>query len=341
MEIWVTLEEDESPVDEGAAQHYVCNKRSDALHLEDDRLMDGGVTIGAYRLIGDGDGQRHAVSLMGSVNWLLVECKEWSMIPLENLIAARRGSHTKIAAIITSPLQAQGAGFALEEGVDALVVPNDPVMLEAALSVQAQRGEPVTAEASGEALQGTMNLCSLEVKRVEEAGLGDRYCLDFIASFRQNEGVLVGSSASTMFLIHSETIPSSFVPTRPFRVNAGSPHSYICMADGSTKYMSELTSGDRVMGVNLHGETRAMVLGRIKIEQRPMLKITANESHKNQRNTNESHVYMQQAETVRLISDDARPISVTELSPTLCVIGWNGHGARHLGVSIDSSVEER
>jgi 3-dehydroquinate synthase II len=84
-----------------------------------------------------------------------------------------------------------------------------------------------------------------------------------------------------------------------------------------------------------------MVLGRIKIEQRPMLKITAIDTRKNQRNTNESHVFMQQAETVRLISDGERPISVTELHPTLRVVGWNGHGARHLGVSIDSSVEER
>ena len=71
----------------------------------------------------------------------MVECKTWSMIPLENSSHTRSGSHTKIAAVINTPLEAQGAGFALEQGVDALVISSEPAMLEAALSVKAQRLE--------------------------------------------------------------------------------------------------------------------------------------------------------------------------------------------------------
>ena len=44
--------------------------------------------------------------------------------------------------------------------------------------------------------------------------------------------MLVGSSASSMVLVHGETVESEFVPTRPFRVNAGAAHTYIMMADG-------------------------------------------------------------------------------------------------------------
>ncbi|CAM9935578.1 unnamed protein product, partial [Sphacelaria rigidula] len=33
---------------------------------------------------------------------------------------------------------------------------------------------------------------------------------------------------------------------RPFRVNAGPVHSYALLADGSTKYLAELTAGDQV-----------------------------------------------------------------------------------------------
>ena len=59
-----------------------------------------------------------------------------------------------------------------------------------------------------------------------------RYCIDLTTVLQVGEGVLVGSSASSLALIHGETIPSEFVPTRPFRINAGSPHSYILMNDG-------------------------------------------------------------------------------------------------------------
>ena len=135
------------------------------------------------------------------------------MIPLENLIAARRGSPTKIAAILTSPMQAQGAGFALEEGVDALVVDNDSTMIDAALSVQAQRTEPENREPDRTETYDHLDLVLLEITAV--TGLGERYCLDFLASFQVSEGIWSGP-ASAMFLVHSETIPSSFVPTRPF-----------------------------------------------------------------------------------------------------------------------------
>lgn len=44
-------------------------------------------------------------------------------------------------------------------------------------------------------------------------------------------------------------IPSSLHLTRPFRVNAGPVHSYALLADGSTKYLSELAAGDQVCRV--------------------------------------------------------------------------------------------
>ena len=153
------------------------------------------------------------------------------------------------------------------------------------------------------------------------------------------EGVLIGSSSSQMLLIHSETLVSSFVPTRPFRVNAGSPHSYILMGDGTTKYMSELNSGDKILIVHESGNNRVAVLGRIKIEQRPMLKLQFRLLNYKQ-NPNEGHVYMQQAETVRLVGPDESRHSVTELKPNTTVLGWHGGGGRHIGVAIGSSVKE-
>jgi len=342
MEVWIRLEAvDETPVMEGADRLIGPGPASGTLWLENGTVQSQEGAVGAHLHINDGATQNDGRALMGSVEWLWVECQTWSMIPLENLIAARAGSPTKIAATITSPTQAQGAGFALEQGVDALVVANRRDLVEAALSVQAQRGEERSFGTAPAASTTSLSLTELRIKSVDEAGVGDRYCLDFLSLFTEGEGVLIGSSASTMALVHSETIPSTFVPTRPFRVNAGSPHAYIMMADGSTNYLSELTSGDAILAVKHTGATRTVVLGRLKIEQRPMLKVSFQPKAHNERKPKEAHVYMQQAETVRLMDRDARPCSVTELKPEDVVMGWTGHGGRHLGQSIGSRLEER
>jgi len=349
MEVWLQYDGSETiPSQEGVDRIVSRDGQHDHVRVDGHRLLQGDEVIGAFVRIKDGATQQHGLAHIGTVDWIMVDFETWSMIPLENLIASRTGSHTKIAAVISTPMQAQGAGFALEEGVDALVIPAEPETLEAALSVKAQRLEknPPQNEIEGFETDRLM-LVPFVLESVEEAGLGDRYCLDFLSQFHVNEGLLVGSSAQALFLIHSETIPSSFVPTRPFRVNAGSPHSYVMMADGSTKYMSELKAGSQLLAVDAQGNTRAAVLGRLKIEQRPMLKISAapaenpQNTRKNQQNANTSHVFMQQAETVRLVSVEPRAVSVTELAPKNIILGWIGHAARHVGLPVKGEIEER
>lgn len=343
LEIWVRLNGDEEPLEHAMADRIWSEQDNPShLHLNDGLLSSADGMVAVHLVLSDGTDQSKGISLMGSVDWLVVESVNWSMIPLENLIAARTGSHTKIAAVLSAPLQAQGAGFALQEGVDALVIPNDPRFIEAALSVQAQRHESSVNQATlpGESLED-LTLSTLRVVSVEEAGVGDRYCLDVLSLLAEGEGFIVGSSASCMVLVHSETIPSTYVPTRPFRVNAGSPHSYIMMEDASTKYLADLCSGDRLLAVTSQGTTRGVTLGRLKIEQRPMLKITVTAEPNNERKAKESHVYMQQAETVRLVSQLAQAHSVTDLKEDDRVLGWLGHEARHLGKPISGLVEER
>ena len=343
MEVWMQVE-GSPPITtpEGVDRIMVDDIHPDHLRVQGDRVFHGDRVIGAYVHIKDGETQQVGMAHIGTVDWIVVDCETWSMIPLENLVAHRSGSHTKIAAVISSPIQAQGAGFALEEGVDALVVSSQPAMLEAALSVKAQRLEQAPKTQDIQATKTDhVSLVPLVLESVEEAGLGDRFCLDFLSQFHELEGLLVGSSAQVLYLIHSETIPSTFVPTRPFRVNAGAPHSYVMMADGSTKYMAELEAGDELLAVGSQGNTRPVVLGRIKIEQRPMLKLSGKETSHAIHNANNSHVFMQQAETVRLLSDEPNAVSVTELAPNDIVLGWVGHAARHVGSPVKGEIEER
>ena len=62
---------------------------------------------------------------------------------------------------------------------------------------------------------------------------------------------------------------------------------------------------------------------------------------KTHQNANLSHVFMQQAETVRLITSESAAISITELKQGDLVLGWEGHDARHVGLPVDGGIEER
>lgn len=305
--------------------------------IEANKLYIENALAGAVVHIDGKESQDQAKALIGSVNWLVLSFESWSMIPLENLIAANEGTPTRIAAQLTTTAQIQGAAFALEQGVDAVFIPDEAAMIEAAMIAKSQRLERCDSSTSEpEVPPSVINLEPLNITSVEEGGIGERYCIDFTSLLNVGEGMLVGSNASSFMLVHGETIPSEFVPSRPFRVNAGSPQSYALMADGTTKYLAELQSGDSVTITDRHGRMRQAVIGRLKVEQRPLLLFKwMNENHK------EGHMFLQQAETVRAVDLMGNPLSVTSLVPGDRILGWSDHGARHIGVTISSLVSER
>ncbi|MEJ6562460.1 MAG: 3-dehydroquinate synthase II [Euryarchaeota archaeon] len=335
MELWIDLRESNTP-QEAKPMGFERSIGGDVT-VEGNKLIQAGTTIGAALHIEKGKNQDEARALIGSVSWLLVSFEDWSMIPLENLIAAAEGTPTQIAALLTKATQIQGAAFALERGVDAVVVSPDEALIEAAQISKAQRLERLDVTSIPTTPSSTnLQLCRLKITSVEEGGIGERYCVDFTSLLNIGEGMLIGSNASSFMLVHSETIPSEFVPVRPFRVNAGSPQSYVLMGDGSTKYLSELNSGDQVTVVNAHGATRNVVIGRLKIEQRPLLLFRWEYE-----NDKEGHMFLQQAETVRAVDSTGTAISVTSLAIGDEILGWSDAGARHIGVTISSTVSER
>lgn len=303
------------------------------LQIDGDALYIEGKQVGRRVDVSNSEGQSKARAMAGSVEWILLDLGEWKMIPIENIIAACDGGPTKVAARISSPEQVLGAAFALQIGVDALLV--DEKTLQTALIAKSQRGE-FTIDADDETDYEELELSLLEVIEVSEGGVGDRVCVDLTSLLEPGEGMIVGSSSKSMVLVHGETVESEFVPTRPFRVNAGASHSYIMMADGSTSYLSELEMGDEVLVVNSKGESRNCVVGRVKIEKRPFILFR----WKNE-NDNEAGVLLQQAETVRLISEFRGLVSVTELVPGMKLLGWNGGAGRHVGQTISAEVDER
>jgi 3-dehydroquinate synthase II len=180
-----------------------------------------------------------------------------------------------------------------------------------------------------------LELVPAKVTSVRPVGMGDRVCVDTCSMMSKGEGMLVGSQASGLFLVHSETLPSKFVEPRPFRVNAGAVHAYIRLPEGKTKYLSELRSGDEVLIVNTRGETRSGIVGRLKIERRPLLLIQA------EREGEIFRTLAQNAETINFVTKDGKPIPVTELKPGDEVLVYIERVGRHFGVEVAETIVER
>ena len=109
------------------------------------------------------------------------------------------------------------------------------------------------------------------------------------------------------FLVHNESVGSSFTSPRPFRVNAGAVHCYTLSPDGTTKYLSEVETGTEVLVLNSKGKARRATVGRSKIERRPMLMIKAKTGNEI------GGIIAQDAETIRFVKPNGSLVSVTHL----------------------------
>ena len=332
MEVWL-----DAPTDLGheGIDAFYTRQNSHHISSEDGLLYRNGATIGGHVHIVSEASQAEARSLAGSVEWILLTFEDWSMIPIENVLAATEGTPTKVAAQITKPIEAQGAGFALDIGVDALLCTE--ACLEAALIVKSLRLEQATTIDFVEAeSEDRVELSMMTITEIQEGHAGDRVCIDLLTMLNQGEGILVGSTAKSFVLVHGETIQSKYVPTRPFRVNAGSVDAYTCLANGTTKYLSELKSGDEIQICEPNGTLRLATIGRMKIERRPFILLRFKDE-----NANEGHVFIQQAETVRLVLENGGAHSVTNLCVGERIFGCSFSTTRHVGQSISAPSEER
>jgi 3-dehydroquinate synthase II len=107
------------------------------------------------------------------------------------------------------------------------------------------------------------------------------------------------------------------------------------MADGQTKYLSEIGTGDRVLIVNFEGKSYPAVVGRAKVERRPLVLIKAEEKGQ------PISVILQNAETIQLVQSDGKAISLVDLEEGSEVLVCTEKGGRHFGVQIDESIIER
>ncbi len=256
---------------------------------------------------------------------LVVLARGWEIIPVENLLAhkeAAAGQAGTLALEAATPDEARLAAGILQKGVDAVVVPPS-----AAASLKA-----VVAAVTSE--EAPLELVEAEITEIAPVGMGHRVCVDTLSVLGTGCGMLTGNSAAFTFLVNAETEHNEYVAARPFRVNAGAVHAYALMPGDKTSYLEELRAGTEVLIADHTGAARTAVVGRVKVEQRPMLLIKAKTKNA------EGTVFLQNAETIRLVTPGGKPVSVVTLRPgdrVLCRIDVAG---RHFGMRITEDITE-
>lgn len=266
-----------------------------------DDLLEEGSVVGLIVEVGSPADIARAIEAMGKGLVVLIVTSDWTVIPLEDLVAARRGEALpgRLLAQARTAKEAHVALGALEHGVDGIaVVDGEGVDLREMLTEVRALATP--AERLG--------LTTGRVTRVEQLGMGDRACVDTVDLLEPGEGLLVGSSSEGFLLVHGETVENPYAAVRPFRVNAGAVHSYVIVPGGRTRYLSEARAGSLVLVVGRDGLGRASHVGRLKIERRPLVLIEAEAEGR------AFSAILQNAETVRLVTPSGHA-SVRSLRP--------------------------
>lgn len=242
----------------------------------------------------------------------------YEIIPVENILAQSSGLGLEAASLAEAKL---AAGI-LERGADRVLL-----LPEAAADIKA-----IVAELK--LSQGRLDLAPATITAIEPAGLGHRVCVDTISLLKTGQGMLVGNSSAMTFLVNAETESNPYVAARPFRINAGAVHAYASLPGDKTCYLEELAAGREVLVVGHDGATSVAVVGRVKVEIRPMLLVSA------EIDGVVGKIFLQNAETIRLVKPGGEPVSVVSLAVGDQVLCRTDAAGRHFGMRIREDIKE-
>ncbi|SHN54711.1 3-dehydroquinate synthase II family protein [Desulfovibrio litoralis] len=244
----------------------------------------------------------------------------WEIIPIENLLA----QSSQVAVEVHSKSEALLAAGILEVGVDTVVVCPEAV------------GDLKGIIADLSISQGKIELVRATLTKIEPVGLGHRVCVDTMSMLQKGQGMLVGNSSAFTFLVNAETEHNDYVAARPFRINAGAVHAYAICPGDKTRYLEEIKAGDEVLIVDHNGNSKKVGVGRAKVEQRPMLFIEAEIGAGGPKGA----VFLQNAETIRLVNANGEPVSVVQLKVGDTVLCHTDMAGRHFGMRIVEDIIE-
>jgi len=314
---------DELPADFGKADLVLVDP---LVHGDPARLTErhSGVLFGSRHDVTDPRSLAAACESVRRDVCTVLRFRDPTNIPMEIVLAAANGAAGSIITAVDRVEDAAVHLSVLERGPDG-------VLLAPAAPGEATRLSEVLRYRSPD-----LDLVTLTVTGVAHVGTGERACVDTCTYLRQDEGILVGSRSKGMVLCVSETHPLPYMPTRPFRVNAGAIMSYTLADHEHTRYLSELDAGSTVLAVAADGRTRRVTVGRIKIETRPLLSIDAVAPSGEPVN-----LIVQDDWHVRVLGPGAAVLNSTELRPGDKILGYLPGRERHVGYPIDELCYEQ
>jgi 3-amino-4-hydroxybenzoic acid synthase len=283
-----------------------------------------GVEFGQYVEIRDPATLDEACRSAQHQPWSLLYFRDPTKIPLEIVIAAAARATGSLITVAQDVEEAAIIFGVLEHGSDGVMLAPKAV------------GDATALRAASVVESPALELVELTVIETTHVGMGERACVDTCTYFREDEGILVGSHSKGMVLCVSETHPLPYMPTRPFRVNAGAIHSYTLGENERTNYLSELKAGSKVTAVDVKGRTRVVTVGRVKIESRPLISVDAQAP-----NGQGVNLILQDDWHVRVLGPGGVVLNSTELKPGDTILGYLPSADRHVGYPINEFCLEK
>jgi 3-dehydroquinate synthase II len=293
-----------------------------AITLDGREFLEDGKHAGTLVELRTKDDELKAKKLAEKATTVVISARNWKVIPLENLIVHFQGSGSKLLMLAKNTQEAKLFFETMERGADGVLFVPDRIDELGRLRKLLEDTSP------------KLELREGKITSLRQLGLGDRVCIDTCSMLNIGEGMLIGNQSSCLFLIHSETLESEYAASRPFRVNAGPVHAYVLMPDGSTRYLSELMGGDEALVVGADGHTRKVVVGRTKVERRPLLLIES------EVNGERFSTIVQNAETIRVYSR-GKIVSVCKLKLGDPILLKLEKGGRHFGMYVKETIREK
>ena len=147
-----------------------------------------GKTVCAYIKITDKAHEQLAVKLGSIVDYIILVGTDWTIIPLENIIADLQNVDVEIIAAVRDLEGAKVALETLEHGTDGVIFEANDFNKTKKIAEEVVNASQIKYE-----------LKIATVTNVKALGSGDRVCIDTTDMMKPGEGMLIGSYSKSLF----------------------------------------------------------------------------------------------------------------------------------------------
>lgn len=287
------------------------------------KAKEYGNKVGLYCVISDASTLNCVCNEAEEYDYILLQFNDETNIPLELVMAKMQNKPPLVLKYVETMSEAAVALHVMEKGSDGIILSSIQIDEVTKVSSYIERDQ-----------HNRLQLVLAEVINVKHIEMGYRACIDTTSILGKDEGLIIGSTSSGGILVSSETHYLPYMETRPFRVNAGAVHSYLFNGSEETFYLTELRSGFSINVVDVEGNTRIVSIGRVKIEQRPLLKIEAKIGK------DEINTIVQDDWHIRIFGENRTVLNASSVKCGDKVLAYVCSSGRHVGIKIDENIIE-